>query len=50
MILRRLGAAVLLALLGACQPVKGPGESGQPVYYDPQRAISSDGLVYPYPR
>ncbi len=44
-----LAAAVLLAL-AACQPLKGPGESGQPVYYDPAKGISSDGLVYPRPR
>lgn len=47
MILRVVAAAVLLGL-AACQPaLKGPGETGQPVYYDPARGISSDGKVYP---
>ncbi len=33
---------VLLALLAACQPVsKGPGETGQPLWYDPQRAAGA---------
>ena len=44
-----VAAAVLLALAG-CQPaVKGPGESGQPVYYDPALGISSNGQVYKRP-
>lgn len=41
----------MLASLTACQTrPKGPEEAGRPVYYDPERAISSDGLVYPHPR
>ena len=40
-------AIALLAVLAGCHPeLKGPGESGQPVYYDPAKGISSDGLVY----
>ena len=48
--IRVLTLAGLLAALAACHPLKGPGETGQVVYYDPERAISSDGLVYPRPR
>ncbi len=47
--LRILATTALLTAVAACQPVKGPGESGQPVYYDPAKGISSDGLVYPRP-
>ena len=50
MIVRVLLAAALLLAVAACQTVKGPGESGQPVYYDPSRGISSDGKVYPRPQ
>ena len=46
---RMLLAAALLAVAG-CQTVKGPSESGQPVYYDPFKGISSNGLVYPRPQ
>ncbi len=46
----RLSLLALLLGTAACTPaVKGPGETGQPVYYDPQRGISSDGRVYPRP-
>ncbi len=46
MTLRALLAATLLA---ACQPVKGPSESGLPVYYAPGPTLGSNGTVYPPP-
>ena len=49
MIVRAALIAALLAMAG-CQAVKGPSESGQPVYYDPAKGISSNGLVYPRPQ
>ncbi len=49
MILRALIAAVLLAGLVGCQPVKGPSESGLPVYYAPTTISSGNGIVYPQP-
>ena len=50
MTIRVLVAAALLLGLAACQVTpKGPGETGQPVYYDPQLGISSDGSVYKRP-
>ena len=49
MTLRALLAATLLAALAACQSVKGPSESGLPVYYAPGPTLGSHGTVYPPP-
>ena len=49
MILRIISAATLLAGLVGCQPVKGPSESGLPVYYAPTTISSGNEMVHPQP-